>query len=178
MSHIAPEHRATTPRLDLVAATVGHAEAELRGDGSLATLLGCAVPPSWPPGEYDRAAIEFLRLRMTQGGAACAGWYTWYAIERGTRTLVAAGGYFGPPVDGEVEIGYSVVPEARGRGVAADMARALVERAFAHRLVRSVRAHTFDHNPASIRVLEHCGLRRVGAGTEPGTVKFRRERDQ
>ncbi len=171
--------RIATPRLDLVAGTLALAEAELRDPAELAASLGCIVPPSWPPGEYDRTAIEYLRDRMREGGEVCAGWYSWYALERGAAaatappTLVAAGGYFGPPVDGEVEIGYSVIPEAQGRGIATEMARALVAHAFEQPLVRSVRAHTFDSNPASIRVLEHCGFARVGPGEQPETVRFR-----
>lgn len=166
----------TTERLDLVAGTLALAEAELAGDGGFAALLGVVVPPSWPPGEYDRTAIEYLRDRMREGGEACAGWYSWYAIERATGTLVAAGGYFGPPVDGVVEIGYSVLPEVQRRGIATEMARALVTRAFAHPLVRTVRAHTYDTNPASIRVLERCGFARRGPGESPGAVEFRIER--
>ena len=40
--------------------------------------------------------------------------------------LVAAGGYFGPPAGGSVEIGYSVIPEARERGYATELVEALV----------------------------------------------------
>lgn len=174
--------RIATPRLDLVAGTLALAEAELRDTAELAAALGCVVPPSWPPGEYDRTAIQYLCDRMREGGEVCAGWYSWYALERAAEvalpTLVAAGGYFGPPADGEVEIGYSVIPEAQGRGIATEMARALVARAFEHPLVRSVRAHTFDSNPASIRVLEHCGFTRVGPGEPPETVRFRVGRPQ
>lgn len=171
--------RLATARLDLVAGTLALAEAELRDPAELAASLGCVVPPSWPPGEYDRTAIEYLRDHMREGGEVCAGWYSWYAIERDAGAmLVGAGGYFGPPADGEVEIGYSVIPEAQGRGIATEMARALVARAFDEPLVRSVRAHTFDSNPASIRVLEHCGFVRVGPGEAPETVRFRVGRPQ
>lgn len=173
--------RLATDRLDLVAGTLALAEAELRDAAEFAAALGCAVPPSWPPGEYDRTAIEYLRDRMREGGDVCAGWYSWYAIERDAEpapTLVAAGGYFGPPADGEVEIGYSVIPEAQRRGIATEMARALVARAFDEPLVRSVRAHTYDSNPVSIRVLERCGFRRVGPGESPESVRFRLARPQ
>lgn len=166
----------STPRLDLVAGSVALAEAELAADGSFADRIGCRVPASWPPGEYDRHAIEFLRDRMREGGPVNVGWYGWYAIERERGSLVAAGGYFGPPVDGRVEIGYSVVREEQRRGIASEFAAALVKRAFAHRLVRVVRAHTYATNPASIRVLERCGFRRVGPGESPGAIEFRVER--
>ena len=177
-SHVAARMR--TPQLDLVPGTIELANAELMGLEGFAALLGCHVPASWPPGEYDRGAIEYLRDRLLAGGPDHAGWYTWYGITRGESgvpgTLVAAGGYFSPPVDGIVEIGYSVVPELQGRGLATETARALVERAFGFAHVKAVVAHTFDSNPASIRVLEHCGFRRVGPGAEAGTVQYRLDR--
>ena len=175
-----PAARMHTPHLSLVPGTVELADAELAGLAGFAVLLGCDVPAGWPPGEYDRGAIEFLRNRLLAGGPDHAGWYTWYGITRepsGARgMLVAAGGYFCPPVEGIVEIGYSVVPEAQRRGYATEMARALVERAFGFADVQAVIAHTFDSNPASIRVLEHCGFRRVGPGAEAGTVQYRHDR--
>lgn len=177
-----PPHdlRMRTERLDLVAGTVELANAELRSHDEFAMLLGCEVLASWPPGEYDRGAIEYLRDHLLAGGPTHAGWYAWYAITRGNDgargMLIAAGGYFCPPANGTVEIGYSVVPEACGRGFATEMARALVERAFEHAEVEAVLAHTFDSNPASIRVLEHCGFHRVGPGAEAGTVQFRLDR--
>jgi RimJ/RimL family protein N-acetyltransferase len=66
-----------------------------------------------------------------------------------------------------------VIPEAQRRGIATEMARALVARAFDEPLVRAVRAHTYDSNPASIRVLERCGFTRVGPGESPESVRFR-----
>lgn len=169
--------RIHTPQLDLVPGTAALADVELAGPEGLGALLGCDVPASWPPGEYDRGAIEYLRDKMLEGGPSHEGWYTWYGVARaalGPRpTLVAAGGYFGPPVDGIVEIGYSVVPEAQRRGLATEMARALVARAFAAIDVRAVIAHTFHTNPASIRVLERCGFQYVGPGADAGTMQFR-----
>lgn len=179
MPPMTPPHdaRIRTPQLDLVPGTAALADVELAGAQGLGLLFDCDVPGSWPPGEYDRGAIEYLRDRMLEGGPSHDGWYTWYGIARaaaGSRaTLVAAGGYFGPPVDDIVEIGYSVVPEAQRRGLATEMAQALVTRAFGAPRVRAVIAHTLDTNPASIRVLERCGFRREGPGREAGTVQFR-----
>ena len=49
-----------TRRLQLVAMTLAHIEAELQGGLALGPLLGVAIPSSWPPGEYDRDAMQFL----------------------------------------------------------------------------------------------------------------------
>src|SRR5262245_11798818 len=111
-----------TPRLDLVAATLDHVEAELNDRAALEGLLGVPIPEDWPPGEYDRNAQEFFRSRLASGGSSIIGWLGWYAVTRnpsGQReVLVASAGFLGPPTNGTVEIGYSVVPAAHGCGYA------------------------------------------------------------
>ncbi|MBN8612223.1 MAG: GNAT family N-acetyltransferase [Deltaproteobacteria bacterium] len=169
-----------TPRLDLVAATLSHVDAELLSHAALALVLGASVPADWPPGEYDRSAQEFFRRELVSGGASRVGWLTWYAITRhadgGRAALVAGAGFFGPPAEGSVEIGYSVVPAERGRGYATEIVTALVSHALAHDAVDEVLAHTSDDNVGSTRVLLRCGFRKVGPGSEPGSVEYRATR--
>jgi len=166
-----------TNRLDLVAATLAHLEAELASPSRLDLLLGVPIPPGWPPGEYDRHALEFFHTQLTAGGPEHVGWYTWYAMTRngeGQREeLVAGAGYMGPPSEGTAEIGYSVIPSARRQGYAAEIVAALVEHAFTVPSVQQVIAHTSDANVASTRVLLRCGFERVGLGAEPESVQYR-----
>lgn len=169
-----------TRRLDLVAATLAHIDAELQNHSALGQLLGASVPEDWPPGEYDRNAQEFFRTQLASDGPSQVGWLTWYAVTRnaaGVRgSLVAGAGFLGPPVNGVVEIGYSVVPEARGLGYASEIVNALVAYAFEHPAVNEVIAHTSDENVASTRVLLGCGFSRVGPGPESGSVEYRARR--
>jgi ribosomal-protein-alanine N-acetyltransferase len=172
-----------TARLDLVAATIDHLAAELENPQGFADLLGAIVLPSWPPGEYDRHAISYFHERLAEGGASAAGWYVWYAIRRTTAdcpaTLVAGGGYFGPPLpDGTVEIGYSVVPEWRRQGYATELVQALIQRAFEEPRVRRILAEAEVANIASIGVLGRCGFRRMGTGREPHYDRYQCERHQ
>lgn len=172
-----PDHHFRTARLEFVAATLRHLDAELEGNAALAALLDADVPPGWPPGEYDRAAMKFLRGRLAEGGEAAVGWYGWHIMragDSGRRDLVAAAGYFGPPSEGAVEVGYSVVPSAQGQGYATEVVAALTERALRTPGVERVIAHTTDANPASIRVLGKAGFARVGPGSEPGIVRYER----
>lgn len=177
----APTRILATPRLDLVAATPAHLGAELDDPARLAGLLGAHVPPGWPPGEYDRGAMEYFRNRLREGGEEAVGWYAWYAIVRrdaGTRpTLIGACGYVGPPDEGgSVEVGYSIVAEWQGRGYGTEMVAALIARAWAVPSVRRIAAQTAPGNTTSVALLRRLGFKEAGAGSEPGTVRFVLER--
>ncbi len=166
-----------TRRLTLYAASLEHVRAELEDPRRLGLLLGAEVSPAWPPGEYDRDALEYFRARLEAEGAGAEGWYGWYAVREadreGPRALVAAAGFLGPPdASGTVEIGYSVLPERRRRGYATEIVAALVTRALAQPGVRLVQAHTTAANVGSVAVLLRCGFRQVGPGTEAGTIRF------
>jgi [ribosomal protein S5]-alanine N-acetyltransferase len=165
-------------RLDLVPSTLELLEAELASNSDLGRLLGAHVPQGWPPGEYDRPAIEYFRDRLREDPEA-AGWYGWYAVLRSTGggpgTLVGAGGFFGPPSPvGVVEIGYSVVPAFERRGYASEMVIALTAHAASDARVTRIVAHTSRENVGSVRVLEKAGFAEAGPGREPGTVQYAR----
>jgi RimJ/RimL family protein N-acetyltransferase len=70
-------------------------------------------------------------------------------------------GFFGPPdADGGVEIGYGLVPAARGRGLAVAAVTEVLAIAAAHG-VKVVRASTEPSNLPSSRVLERSGFREL-----------------
>jgi RimJ/RimL family protein N-acetyltransferase len=165
-----------TDRLDLIPATSEHLRRELLHPQELGLFLGANHTEEWPPGEYGREATEFLFTKLQESDASAVGWYVWYAVTRtpaGQReTLVAAAGFFGPPCDGVVEIGFSVIPSARGRGFAAEIVTALADYAFASGSVAEVIARTTLTNIASISVLRRAGLRLIGPGEDPGVVRF------
>lgn len=170
----------STRRLTLIPCTLAHLQAELRNPRELEAILEARIPESWPPGEYDRDALAYFHSRLEAEGPRAIGWYVWYAITRNEDgqpdELVAGAGFFGPPSDGSVEIGYSVVPEARGQGFASEIVAALVEHAFKTEAVNQVIARTIDANPASVAVLLRCGFECTGAGDEPGSLRFRRSK--
>jgi RimJ/RimL family protein N-acetyltransferase len=120
--------------------------------------------------------VELFRTRLLAEGEASVGWYAWYAIERvgGARgALVGSAGFFGPPQERVVELGYSICPEHRGRGIATEVVLALVAHAFTHGAVDRVRAHVAIDNTASIAVLRRAGFARVEEeGIERGHLRF------
>jgi uroporphyrinogen-III synthase/uroporphyrinogen III methyltransferase/synthase len=152
-----------TARLRLTPATQELLRLELEDAPAFAALLGASLPEDWPPGEYDRNAIQFFLEKTIEGGKDAVGWYGWYAILQGEEpaALIGCGGYLGPPDDdGCVEIGYSISERWRGQGLAKELVQALMNRAWTLG-ARKIMAHTTEANPASIAVLRRCGFQRA-----------------
>ncbi len=86
-------------------------------------------------------------------------------------------GFFGPPSPAsddveEVEIGYGLVSDARGRGVATEAVRALLALTDAYAV--RVRASVLPDNAASIRVLAKCGFTELRGANEDGELVMAR----
>ncbi|GAA2478235.1 GNAT family N-acetyltransferase [Terrabacter carboxydivorans] len=108
------------------------------------------------PREDDLDAVGM----MTSGPDA---WSPRHVVRRSDGLAVGSIGCFGPPEDGVVEVGYGLVPDARGGGLMTDVLSAMVRSLEAAGL--RVVAHTEAGNRASQRVLARLGFRRV---TDPG----------
>jgi RimJ/RimL family protein N-acetyltransferase len=68
----------------------------------------------------------------------------------------------GPPLEaGEVEIGWGIVPEARGQGFATEASRAVIEWAVSVSKVRRVSATIPETNAASQNVARRLGMSRT-----------------
>lgn len=120
-------------------------------------LLGAAVPPSWPQPDL----LDILPMLASAKGSA-GRFGAWVMVEREVNSVVGDIGFLGPPVDGVVEIGFSVIPERRRLGYASAAASALVEWALRQPDVQTVTARSDAGNIGSARVLAHAGLSRAG----------------
>jgi [ribosomal protein S5]-alanine N-acetyltransferase len=170
----------STPRLELIAATLDLLNAELESSDKLSAMLNAHVPAGWPPGEYDEAAMRWFCDQLYAHPEA-VGWFSWYALLRSEvgaqPTLIGSAGFMGPPDDdGVVETGYSILPAFEGRGFATEIVSGLLRHAFDDGRVRDVIAHTTPVNAGSIRVLEKNGFACEGPGAEQGTVRYGRTR--
>src|SRR6266550_2286912 len=121
------------------------------GDGTFAP----EISPRW---------IEQLR--------AAAGPDPWvlgyFVFHRESNTRIGSGGFKGEPgADGVVEIAYGIDETYQRQGYATEVARALVDAAFADPRVCVVCAHTLPGGRASARVLEKCGFTRVPDVIDP-----------
>jgi RimJ/RimL family protein N-acetyltransferase len=164
-----------TERLELIPATVTTARAALDGPDALAAALDAVVPAGWPPQFLDAPALEFTLARL-DAGLEQAGWWMYFILLPGDGarpTLIGSAGYKGPPsADGTVELGYGIVGEYQRRGFASEATRGMMARAFRYPSVRRVIAETLPELTASIGVLDKCGFRLIGEGSEPGVIRF------
>ncbi|MEW2578761.1 GNAT family N-acetyltransferase [Streptomyces syringium] len=132
----------------------------------LSAVLDGRRLPHWAedyPAEGDRVIAGFIseqpdHLRQTYGQRQI--------VERETGLVVGAIGLFWPPADRAIEVGYGIVPSRRGRGYATEATRALAGFVLAAPGVDTVYANVELSNPASGRVLEKAGLRRVSSDAE------------
>ncbi|MGH9650972.1 MAG: GNAT family N-acetyltransferase, partial [Terriglobales bacterium] len=147
-----------TRRLEMVPATAAHLRAELSDRAAFARMLGARVPDVWPPPLYDRRAVKYSFKKLLAAPRR-AGWSTWYLLLRQDAAPVLAGicGFKGPPQEGVVEIGYSILRRFQRRGLATEATAALVRWAFSHPRISLVIAHTLTELTPSIRVLEKLG---------------------
>lgn len=123
------------------------------------------------PRKDDVDAASMIRAGVDTAGAAT--WGPRHIVL--DRLAVGSIGCFGPPVDGETEVGYGLVPDARGRGVATE-ALGLLATAADQVGVR-LRASVSPDNAASLRVLAKCGFSDLRGTTEDGElVMVRRPR--
>jgi len=147
-----------TARLTLRPFTLAQVSAALSGREALAALLGIRVPEEWP--QPDFADILPLVAQMLQAAPALEEW-TRLIAHTADRTLIGTIGTHGPPEDGAVEIGYDVVPAYRQQGYASEAAQAFVGWLASRPGVMRITAECEATNPASIRVLEKLGMRRL-----------------
>ncbi len=139
---------------------------------------------AWHPAYPFVDELDPLRGLATASASEVDPVFGMYVVRRASDGLAVGGaGFFGPPSDlGEVEIGYGLVEEARGAGLASAAVRWLLDVARAGG-ARVVVAGTPPSNVASQRVLLACGFTEIWRSatdvrfrlvlTDPGTQRHR-----
>ncbi len=114
------------------------------------------------PFEGDLIAVKaFVQHTAESGEQRPFGHYRITALHDGLA--IGGIGFRGPPTGGRVEIGYGLVPSARGHGYAREALVAMLALASTHG-VRVVEATTTPDNVASQRTLAHAGFTLVATG--------------
>jgi len=149
--------RIRTDRLELVTMPAAVAAALPEDRVTAAGLLGSSLADAWPlPDLLDILPMQAsVEPDLEAFGA-------WVIVERDTNTVVGDIGFLGPPVGGEIEIGFSVIPDRRRRGYASEAARSLVDWAMDQPGISEVVARSDVDNEASARTLTAAGFSHDG----------------
>ena len=155
---ILPE-RITTERLRLI--TITPAEA--------ADMLAGRRHDRWHP-SYPRPDDVAAAALVRPGVAPDAGWGPRHVVR--DRLAVGTLGCFGPPEQAEAEVGFGLVAEVRGRGLATEGLRALTAATDAAGV--RLRARVRPDNPAALRVLAVCGFTELRGASDEGELVLAR----
>lgn len=169
MSAVALDAVVATPRLRLELITPAEAAAMMAGRRA----------PSWHP-DYPRPddldGISMITRDPSVSGDDLS-WSPRHVVRAFDGLVVGSIGFFGPPgaaADGvpEAEIGYGLVEDARGHGVATEAVSGLL--VHTDRAGVRVRASVAPGNTASVRVLAKCGFTELRGGDEDGNLVMAR----
>jgi RimJ/RimL family protein N-acetyltransferase len=167
--------RIRTLRLELVIASSELFRMDLEDHCALGKVLEADIPASWPPELMDEETLrEFIELSSDPAGSRLSGFY-WVLVDGPVRTLVGNGGLLYESAERRM-LGYSVLDDFQGRGLATEAVAALLAYAFEDPVVETVAAYTYPILIPSIRVLEKNGFVSTGPGPEPNTLEFLRAR--
>jgi [ribosomal protein S5]-alanine N-acetyltransferase len=141
-----------TPRLLMRPFEVADAEAafEWFGDPRVMRYI-----PTGPDASIDRTAERVARYREHQ---AAHGFSKWVIVERSTGRLIGDAGLLRLELEGWVDLGFRLLPEFWGKGLATEAARAWVDGAWARFRLPELVGIAHPDNAASRRVLEKIGF--------------------
>ena len=153
----------TTSRLRLYAPSLTEVEALVHGEhNDVGTRLGATVSEEWWLGPSLLRLLPTLIVSMRREPRAAR--RIWMVILPSERRVIGDVGFHEPVRDeSTAEIGYSVVPQARGYGYTTEATSALLYWTFAQTTVTQVIARIEPENVASLRVAAKLGMQELPA---------------
>ncbi|MBA3826338.1 MAG: GNAT family N-acetyltransferase, partial [Ktedonobacterales bacterium] len=125
-----------------------------------AAFLGVTISEAWWLGPSLLRLLPNLTAAMAHEPTDAR--WIWLMLEPVTAQVIGDIGFHGPlHADATVEIGYSLVPSARGFGYTTEAATAVVGWAFAHTQIAEIIAQIAPENAASLRVATKLGMHEV-----------------
>jgi RimJ/RimL family protein N-acetyltransferase len=147
-----------TERLFLVCLSPQEIEALAAGDSERASLL---TGVSFPRGNPNSGVDWSWHLRALQADCDQCAWRVRVIVEWPSNTVVGSINLKGPPVAGDVEIGWGLNATARGKGYATEASAAVMNWVVQYPGVISISATVPDDNYPSQRVAARLGLKRT-----------------
>lgn len=130
----------------------------------------------WAPGFPQEGDVLIARLVLAVDESDAGDGVIWgpWEVRTARGALIGTAGFQGPPREGEVEIGYGIAPEHRGRGLASEAVGALLEVARSAGASATMARVDWD-NAASRRVLDRHQFQVVCGPDAVGLITMRRD---
>jgi ribosomal-protein-alanine N-acetyltransferase len=159
-----PDAVIESERLELPLLSLDQLDSLAAGEGGpTAAALDAAIPEEWARGVRRIAGI---RARQVRARPSDAPWLLRPILLRGAdgsrRAIGSLNFHAGPDESGVVEIGYGLVPEARGRGYAIEAVRAAFEWATRVHGIHRFRASVSPDNERSLNLIRKLGFTQTG----------------
>jgi RimJ/RimL family protein N-acetyltransferase len=142
-------------------------------DPRLARAMLAGAPDSdlvWEQG-FPMAPVLGIARKIAAATEPLGPFLAYAIVRQADGRAIGDAGFHGPPsAEGELELGYAMVPAARRQGFAREAAELLIAWARSQPGVRAITARVEPGNTASERLLDHLGF--VGEGEREGMQRF------
>jgi RimJ/RimL family protein N-acetyltransferase len=159
-----------TENLLIIACDQKILELAILGNQPLSDYIQATVPDDWT--EFGARALQHS-LDKLKSSENEKNWWSYLPIHKADNLLIGLCGYKGQPDEnGMVEFGYEIKTDYRNKGLATELAKALVSNAFDFEQIKYIQAHTLGATNASTKVLLKCGFQKIDevANKELGTL--------
>lgn len=146
-----------TERLILIPFTQDICENILYNDYELLYKQGYKRGKSWP--DLDMMDTIPKIIGNLSINDYVTGFESWLIIRKDTQEIIGDVGYKGYNFEFQnIDIGYGIITEERGKGFAEEATRELIRWAFSQEIVKEITAKCFIDNAQSINLLKKLGF--------------------
>jgi [ribosomal protein S5]-alanine N-acetyltransferase len=154
-----------TPRIKLIPCTLEIVNVILNAKESIGDFCNVNVAENWT--ESGEPAFMWTKEKL-ENETPAQKWLTYLSILKDENMLIGSCGYKGgPDENGVVEMGYEIAKSYRRKGLAKEVAKGLMEHAFADPSIAKVIAHTLAEENASGSILKYCGHKKTEEINDP-----------
>ncbi len=157
-----------TSRLELVSISPSFLEALLAGRPFIAEgIARLSLPRGWPD-EHDERFLH-VRLQDMRDDPDTQRWLVRAMVIRRDplRPMIGHVGFHGPPKDGALELGYTVMPQYRRQGYAREAALGMMDWAAREHAINRFLVSISPDNEPSLALAEKMGFQRIGEQMDP-----------
>jgi len=159
-----------TERLKIIPVDLEFIEAAIRNDSGKIRSLGYKATDEWPEPDLMEALPEFRNLIINNG---VNGFGLWVILEKITHEIVGSIGFLGmPDGNGNVEIGFGIIPSKRKLGYCLESCAEMVKWAFKQKNINCIKSQCQESNSASRSILAKTGF--IIKGHNEGMINWER----